>query len=821
MSTVLRAFLRHLRRRRSLTLLQVLGVAFGVAAAVAMGLSARAALDTAERTVAFLAGKATHRLRRPAGPLDEAAVVRLMQDPAVEAFSPLVDRHLRLASGEPVRVLGVDPFLDRAFRPGLVPDPGAARRFLTEPGAVLLDRRTARRLGVAPGSELATDRGDLFVVGTFPAPAGEPLVLMDIAAAQERFGLRGRVDRVDLILREAGAFRRRWEPSHEVVPAREPVRALRDMLRAFRLNLEALSLLGLFVGVFLVYNTAMFAVVTRRRDAGVLRSLGAYPGEIARAFAAEVALLGACGGLAGAALGIALSRALTEHVGEAVSRVYFFLKPAPPGWTGHTLAWGVALGVGAAALGAAWPLRELLRVDPAEALRIRPGREDAGLGARAAGWAGLGAAAVSAALLFPAASHVYAGFAAAFALMLAAALGAGVYLDRCVPVLERLAAPWCGLAVRHALAGLRRRGRAGVAVAAFGAALSMNVGLGLLVGSFRHTLVRWMDAQLTAHLYVAPQPDVQIPPGLYEAVRRVPGVGGVDPYRNVRIRYRDTFAYVTAVDARVLRRFARFLWMPGDDRAWDAVARGGVIVSESFFRRFGTGPGGRVVLRGPGGEARLTVAAVYHDYTSEHGVVMMDRSTYLRIFGDPTIDSLGVFLEPDLTDAGRARALEAVRALARQRGLPVSDRRALHAEILEAFDTTFAVTRSMRWIAVIVAFFGIAGALTTLSLERQQEFGVLRALGFSPSQVVAMTLAEGLTLGLLSFGLGAASGTALGWLIIRVVNLQSFHWTVFPAPEAAPYATALATALGASAAAALYPAWRVWRAFPQILIREE
>lgn len=271
-----------------------------------------------------------------------------------------------------------------------------------------------------------------------------------------------------------------------------------------------------------------------------------------------------------------------------------------------------------------------------------------------------------------------------------------------------------------------------------------------------------MDAQLTGQLYVAPRPEVQVPPDLYDALRRVPGVGGVDPYRNVQIRYRDTPAHVTAVDARVLRRFTRFLWMRGDDRAWDAVARGGVIVSESFFRRFGTGPGGRVVLRGPGGDARLTVAAVYHDYTSEHGVVMMDRSTYLRVYGDPTIDSLGVFLEPELTDAERAQALDAVRALARERGLPVLDRRALHADILEAFDATFAVTRSMRWIAVIVAFFGIAGALTTLSIERQQEFGILRALGFSPSQVVVATLAEGLALGLLGFGLGAVSGTWAG-----------------------------------------------------------
>ncbi len=193
MRTVTRAFLRYLPRRRALSLLQVLGIAFGVASAVGMGLSGRAALSSFARAVAFVRGEATHGLRRPAGPLDEKLLLRLAGDPAVAAFSPVVDRRVALEGGDLVRVLGVDPFLDRPFRPGLAPSGDILLRFLTRPGAALVGEGLARRLGLRPGDRLPTARGDLEVLGTFPNPSGEPVVLVDIAAAQERFGLRGRV----------------------------------------------------------------------------------------------------------------------------------------------------------------------------------------------------------------------------------------------------------------------------------------------------------------------------------------------------------------------------------------------------------------------------------------------------------------------------------------------------------------------------------------------------------------------------------------------------------------------------------------------------
>ena len=158
---------------------------------------------------------------------------------------------------------------------------------------------------------------------------------------------------------------------------------------------------------------------------------------------------------------------------------------------------------------------------------------------------------------------------------------------------------------------------------------------------------------------------------------------------------------------------------------------------------------------------------------------------------------------------------------AKRRGLPVYTRGQLHGSILSVFDSTFAVTRSMRWMTILVAFFGIAGALLTLFMERQKEFGIYRALGFSTRQVAAMTLLEGLGMGVVSFLLSVGVGTGLAWILIRVINLRSFNWTIFFHWDAFPYLAAAAVAVLASLGAAAYPIRKVYRTYPQLQIREE
>jgi putative ABC transport system permease protein len=826
---VTKAFLRYLPRRRGLSLLQLLGIACGVAAAVGMALSARTAISSFSLAVEFLKGRSTHSLERPAGPIDETLLSRLMKDEAVAAFSPVIDRRLRLGNGEAYRLLGIDPFLDRRIRPDFSGYWESFRErenrpeswsFFLDEQAVLLDSRLARQFRVKTGDSLATARGPLRVIGTFTSPSSEPLILMDIAHAQKLFGLTGKLDRIDLLVVDDPSFRSRWAAGFQIQSGTQRQATLGEMLRAFRLNLQALSLLALFVGIFLVYNTAMFVVVSRRKDAGILRSLGATRWEIIWAFLTEILILGGWGGALGGFLGYLLSRFLTAIMGDTISNLYFFLQPVPPDWSWWILLQSVSLGLGASVLGSFFPLVELVRADPVQVLQGRTTTRGGKAKAQKAALWGLFVLALTLVLLAFSTLHVYVGFAGSFGLLFAASLFAGLILVILAPGLRRILQGAGGLAGKVAAGNIRQNlVRVGVAVAAFMVALSMSIGLGSMIHSFRQSLVWWMGTQLQADLFVGKVSEVEVPESFYEEIRSLPDIGGVDLFRNVQVLYRGTPIFVSAVDAAVLQRYTNFGWLKGGNENWEPVRKGAAIISESFSRRFGVKAGDSVTLEGVRGPSTLTVTAVFYDYTSEHGVIMMDRSTYLKIFEDRTINVLGVFVAPH--HPRRQEILEEVKKRAERRGLPAFPRDQLHGNILAVFDSTFAVTRAMRVLAIVVAFFGIAGALLTLFMERQREWGIYRALGFSTRQVAGMTLMEGLGMGLVSFLLSIPVGSALAMMLIRVINLKSFNWTIFYYFTWEPYLLGAATAILASLGAALYPIWKVYRTYPQMQIREE
>lgn len=829
MKSVIRSFLRYLVRRKSLSTLQLFGIAIGVTAAVGMTLASRSALNSLEGAVDFLRGGATHSLERPAGPLEERILVRLLADPAVRTVAPVIDRQVRLEGDEKIRLLGLDPFVDREIRSiterigeseGVDVRQKVFTSFLFDPEAVLIDAGTAKRLGLSAGGILGTSQGPLRVVYVFPNPTGEPLIVADIGHAQELFGMRGTIDRADLVIVDEEPFRARWARGFKVESNRQKAETLTALLGAFRLNLQVLSLFALFVGVFLIYNTAMFSVVSRRRDAGILLAIGASRRQIAAAFLVEVLLLGAAGGALGGVLGYLLSGFLVTVVGNAIAGLYFFLKPAALPWSFWNLAGGIFLGVVASLIGCLPSLLELGRVQPVRVLQGRTASRGAPKKTKRTALVGALCLVIAAVLFGLASLHVYVGFAGAFAFLVGASLFTGLTIVLSAALLKPLFTGALGLPGKIAVGNVRENlGRTSVAVAAFMIALSLSIGLGAMIDSFRRSVVWWMNSQLRGELYISTKGDVNVPEDFYEEIGVVPGIGGIDIFRNVSISFRGKPASITSIDASVLQRYDRFVWLEGGVENWEPVKRGSVIVSESFSRRFDVVKGDRITLEGVDGPDDLPVTGVFYDYSSEHGVIMMDRSTYLRLFRDRTINSLGIFI--DETNPDRERIIAEVKRRALARGLPVATKEEFHKRILDIFDGTFAVTRSMRILAVIVAFFGIAGAMMTLFVERRREFGIYRAVGFSTGDMVRMTVAESVAMGLISFIMSTLVGTAFALILIKVINLQSFNWTVFYHFTPDPYLATALTALAASLAAAAYPVWSVLRKYPAMQIREE
>ncbi|HOU40270.1 MAG TPA: ABC transporter permease, partial [Promineifilum sp.] len=137
------------------------------------------------------------------------------------------------------------------------------------------------------------------------------------------------------------------------------------------------------------------------------------------------------------------------------------------------------------------------------------------------------------------------------------------------------------------------------------------------------------------------------------------------------------------------------------------------------------------------------------------------------------------------------------------------------------FDRTFAITSALRLLAVIVAFIGVLSALMSLQLERARELGTLRATGMTRRQLWGLTLLEtglmGTTAGLLALPVGYG----LAWILVYVINVRSFGWTLSMALRPEYFLQAFLVAVSAALLAGIYPALRLGNLEIAAAIREE
>jgi putative ABC transport system permease protein len=742
----------------------------------------------------------------------------------------------------------VDPFSEAPFRPYLSPGAPAAARdltaFLTQPGAVVLSRATAAELGVDVGGELALRVAGrtrvAHVVGLVepadPRSRGAlaSLVVADVATAQELLGQTGRLTRIDLAVPPGAAgdaalarARRALPPGAEIVPAAARSEFVAEITRAFQVNLTALSLLALTVGLFLVYNTMTFSVVQRRATLGILRAIGVTRREVLAAVLVEALLLAVVATGLGLGLGVTLARGLVRLVTRTINDLYFVVAVRELAVPAAALAKGAALGLGATLLAAAVPALEATAVPPGTAIRR------AALEARARRAAPRTAAAGVAVLLAGGALVAGAGrsLAWSYAGLFATILGAALLTPAATVGIAAAARPLLGralglpgrMAARGVVAALSRTG---VAVAALMVAVAATVGVEVMIRSFRATVVQWLEASLVADVYVsAPslagnRPEATLDPDVVDRLVRTEGVAATVTYRVARVGSPSGPTRLVALGlAPAGQRQFRFL--AGEPAAiWPAFQAGGAaIVSEPYAYRHGVGVGGTVRLRTDRGERAFPVAGVFADYGSDRGVVMVSRRTYEAYWDDRAVSSLAVFAAPGVDPAALVARLRA--AAAGRQDLLVRPNRALREASLEIFDRTFAITAVLRILATAVAVIGVLSALMALQLERTRELGILRAQGLAPRELWRLVLAQTGLMGAIAGLLAIPVGIGLALLLVQVINRRAFGWTLETTIPADILLRALGLAVLAALLAGAYPAWRMARTAPAPALREE
>lgn len=854
-----RASLRALSRHPWQIVLALLGVALGVAVVVAIDLANQSARRSFALSTSSVVGRATHQIVGGPNGLPEAVYADLRVAGGVRAIAPVVESHVTAADapGRVFHLLGVDPFAEAPFRPYVTRLGAGAQAdvaaFLATPATGLIAAATARQLGLDRGDTLRVRAGtrlhDVTLVGLLEPDATrgsaspralDHLLVTDIATAQELLGFAGRLSRIDVRVPDGpagiqvlAAIGERLPAGAEVLRASRRSHALEQMTRAFHLNLTALSLLALIVGVFLIYNTLTFSVVQRRQLIGLLRVQGATRGQVFALILCEAAALGTVGTLLGIGLGVMLGHGLVHLVTRTISDLYYVLAVRDLAVTPGVLAKGVLLGVGASLFAALPPAREATATPPRVTLARSTLEQRARRGAPRAAAYGVLALAVGLGGLWLSGLHLLPTFGSLFGVLLGCVLLTPLATVGGMRLVQPGLSAWGGLPVRlGGLGVVTALSRTAVAVAALMVAVSVTVGVGIMVQSFRQTVVRWLEASLHADVYVAPasplvwRSDAVLASELIERVAALPGVERMNTYRGARVESRTGLTQVIAIDLGA-RGKASFQFIAGRPASiWpdfdDPAGRGGrpaVIVSEPYAYRHDLTEGDTLRLRTDRGEQAFRVAGVFVDYGSDQGIVMLSRRVYDAWWDDPRVSSLSLHAAAK-TDVDRL-VVTLRRHAGTESGIVVRSNRGLRAASLEIFDRTFTITTVLHLLTGIVAFVGVLSALMALQLERAHEFGVLRATGFTPAQVWGMVTAQTGLMGLVAGVLALPVGIGLALILVLVINRRSFGWTlqIEVAPEVMVQAVVMAVV--AALLAGIYPALRLARTPPAQALREE
>ncbi len=842
---MLRLARRYISRRVLQSVLFVIGVALGVAVGVAIDLANSSAKQAFNLSAESVSGRATHQIVGGPGGLPADLYAALRTDLGLRLSAPIVEGFVEATDldGQSFRLLGVDIFAEAPFRDYLTTTPIEGENqagfdtlslFLTRPGAVLISANQAERYGIAPGGTLTLRingaetpvqvAGVLRPGDSLSAQALDTLMLADIATAQELLSHTGRLTRVDLMLPEGydTAQLEALLPAGAALTTPNAANsALNQMTAAFELNLRALSLLALVVGVFLIYNTVTFNVVQRRPVIGIMRSLGTTRRQIFSMILGEALLLGTIGTILGLALGIIMGRAVVGLIAQTISDLYFSVTVQRVSVEPATLITGAIIGLSASLLAALIPSYEATRTSPAGTMR----RSDVEQNARRITPIMTAAALLLVvlglvALNIPSTSIVL-GFAALFLIVVGSALLTPLVLVIAMRLITPLTVRLFGVIGRIAPRDVTRSlSRTAIAVAALTIAVSVIVGVGVMIGSFRVTVNDWLLNTLGADIFISPESTggtrvtADLDPALIAQVATVEGVETVTTVRNVSAIAPDypdlPPANLSAVthDISVERDF---VWLGAPAEGWwDAFTDGAVLVTEPFaFRRGITPEQNRITLLTDRGEETFTVIGVYYDYTTDQGSIMMYDPIYRQYFDDPFISSLGLFVTPEadvqaVIDTLRTGALSG-------QSLTVRSNRDLRESALEVFERTFAITTALQFLAIIVAFIGILSALMSIQLEHAREYAVMRANGMTPRQLWQLTLTETGLMGATAGLLAAPIGLALALVLIEVINVRSFGWSMTVAFTPGEFAGAFVISLVAALLAGIYPAWRLGR----------
>ena len=774
-------------------ILAVIAIAVGVALGFAVDVINGAAFNEFNAAVKSIAGQADLQVKGVEATFDENLFPQLAQRAGVQAASPVLEFNAALEGRhESLTVEGIDVFRAAAIAPDLIGVPASGHPFDTlADDAVFLSTAAMETLQRKPGDTLTLLLGTQAVPlqvagGLVHARAGQRIAVMDIGAAQWRFGRLGQLSRIDLKL-APGVNRAAFKTAlaaelagrYIVSETQDNETSSANLSRAYRVNLDVLALVALFTGAFLVFSTQALSVIRRRQQFAFLRVMGLTRRKLIAQILAEGLLLGVAGALLGIALGYAMAVAALHFFGGDLGGGYFSgVRPtAQFDWPAAALFF--TLGSLIALAGSFGPAWEASRAVPAAAMKS--GSEDGSLKKLATPWPGL---------ICLVAGGICTRLPAIGQLPVFGYLAVALVLVGAIMLMPRLAALVFGTLeqgkVRGPVASLalarlaHTPNQAAIALGGVLSSFSLMVAMAIMVASFRVSVDDWLGNLLTADVYLrtsASGDATGLSPAEQAEVAALPGVAQAAHLRAASLRLQPDRPAVALIARNNVTAEdpGRTLPMVGDSLPLPQTGTVPVWISEAMVDLYGWHAGQWHELTLGGKPQRVFIAGVWRDYARQTGSIQMRLQDYQAATGDRNVSDMALRLAPG---ASPQQVIAAVRALPFGGLLDISQAGEIRQLSLRIFDRSFAVTYLLEAIAMVIGLFGVAATFSAQTFARAKEFGMLRHVGVTRQQVLTMLALEGGMLTAIGIAAGFVLGTVISLILVFVVNPQSFHWSM-------------------------------------------
>ncbi len=813
--------LRHIQARPSRAILTTLGVAFGISLYVAISIINHSTKNSLRDSIEAVSGKAKLSIAAGVAGFAEEKLEVIRNTPGVKVAVPMVESRAffegATESSDGLQIMGVDLLQETSVRTykatdqRIIDDP---LTFLNQADSIILTKALAEKRGLhldskiklstAVGVKEFTIRGLLEPEGAARAYGGS-LAIMDIDGARMSFGKENKLDRVDIVPIEGTALdglesrlKSTLGDGFNVERPETQSAQMEKMLDSYQMILTFFSSLALLVGLFLVMNSISVAIAERKKEIGTLRALGATRFLMVTLFVTEVFGVGMIGSILGCFLGKGLAYRLSSQVSASVAAQFQTrIEIAKLEFTNEQILFTIVAGTLAAVLSALVPALKAATIHPLESMKRHAESMDAADEKRSQlqVLAGLGL------LIFMSFSMIYSWGKIWIGIDLvtkaSSVLGAALFGPFLVFILLKifrkagrlLSFPILRLSQENLMRS-RRRTSANV--------MALMVGLFLVMlissvrSSFHDTLTHWLDQIFVADIMVGSNGrfingDVQpLKEEIQEELLKVPGIRPIGENRGCASRLVPIYYEGKKMAIKAIDHYADFYQyqnfpIQGADRIETAKklyepGEPKTLVSRGFMMNSGKKVGDTVELNTPKGKIAFKIIGEITDYASSQGVIYLSRSDYRKYWDDHLVTVFVLSILPGYTFEQVRSNIAA--SIGRKWNLVTISNREFKDQMQSAIDRTFAYTKAIEYIALLVGLLGLLNTLLISVMERTREIGMLRALGATRNQVSKMIFFEAILQGFFGAVVAIILGSYVGRLFVEYALTTSLGWII-------------------------------------------